>query len=118
MTSLRHQNYRNENNHTNEITKNTCMIKKTVAGFKHKIMSLFKTNTKKDYSKPRKLKIKKQSEEKIIRAIEDRIIRDIKNLFEQKEQDYYKPVRVSNFYSNNYIKYENNGGRNKTLSIK
>ena len=36
----------------------------------------------------------------------DRIFRDIKNLFE----DYYKPVRVNNFWSNNYIEY-------KTLSV-
>ena len=45
------------------------------------------------------------------------IIRDIKNLCEQ-EEDYYKSLRISNFYSNNDIEYENNGGRNKTLSIK
>ena len=30
----------------------------------------------------------------------------------------YKPVRVGNFWSNNYIEYESNGERNKTLSIK
>ena len=51
-------------------------------------------------------------------AIKDRIIRDIKNLFEQEKEDYYKQVRVANFWSRNYIKYESNGGRNKTLSIK
>ena len=45
------------------------------------------------------------------------IIRDIKNLFEQDE-DYYKSLRISHFYSNNDIEYENNGDRNKTLSIK
>ena len=49
-------------------------------------------------------------------AIKDKIIRDIKNLFEQKE-DYYKPVRVVNFCSNNYIEHESNGDRNKTLPI-
>ena len=27
-------------------------------------------------------------------------------------------MRVGNFYGNSYIKYENNGDRNKTLSIK
>ena len=43
---------------------------------------------------------------------------DIKNIFEQEEKEnYYKPVRVSNFWSNNYIEYENNGDRNKTLSV-
>ena len=26
-----------------------------------------------------------------------RIIRDIRNLFEHKEGDYYKPVKVNNF---------------------
>ena len=26
-------------------------------------------------------------------------------------------MRVGNFYSNNYIEYESNGDRNKTLSI-
>ena len=29
-----------------------------------------------------------------------------------------KLARVGNFHSNNYIKYESNGDRNKTLSIK
>ena len=48
----------------------------------------------------RKPKVKKHSENKIIRAIKHRIIRDIKN-----------PVRVSNFYSNNDFEYETNGDR-------
>ena len=31
------------------------------------------------------------------KAIKDRILRDIKNLFEyEEEENYYKPVRVSN----------------------
>ena len=34
-----------------------------------------------------------------------------------KKEDYYKPIRIENFYSNNYIKYESNGDRNKTLSV-
>ena len=32
-------------------------------------------------------------------------------------EDYYKPVRIGNFWSRNYIEYESNGDRNKTLSI-
>ena len=39
------------------------------------------------------------------------------NLFEHEEQNYYKPLTVGNFWSNNYIEYGNNGDRNKTLSI-
>ena len=49
-------------------------------------------------------------------VIKDRVIRDIKNLLE-REEDYYRPVRVGKFYSSNYIKEESNGDRNKTLSV-
>ena len=56
--------------------------------------------------------------EKETKAIKDRILRDIKNLSEQGENEYYhKPVRVSNFWSNNYIEYKNNSDRNKALSV-
>ena len=61
---------------------------------------------------------KKQWEDKIIKAIKDRIYRDIRNLFEQGEEDYYMPVRAGNSYSNNYIEYKSIGDRNKPLSIK
>ena len=107
---------------------------------KDKIVSLFKTNLTKDYSKPTriknvygggkiptKLKIKKQSEDNIItdvrklilekETIKERIIRDIKILLEQ-EEDYYKSIRVDNFCGNNYTEFDSNGDRNKTLSIK
>ena len=80
--------------------------------------------------KPSKLKTQKQPKENIIKsikylfklkkeneAIKDRIIREIRTLFEQ-EDDYYKPIRVGNFWNNNYIEYESNGDRNKNLSVK
>ena len=53
------------------------------------------------------------------KAIKDKILRGIKNFFEHEDKDeyYYKAVRVSNFWSNNYIEYESNGDRNKTLSV-
>ena len=35
--------------------------------------------------------------ERPVTAIKDKIIRDIRNLFEQEEQDHYKPVRVDKF---------------------
>ena len=41
---------------------------------------------------------------------------DFRSLFEHDE-GYQKPVRVGNLQSNNYIQYESNGDRNKTLSI-
>ena len=56
--------------------------------------------------------------EKETKAIKDRILRDINNLFEcEDEKNYQKPVRVINFWSNNYIECESNGGKNKTLSV-
>ena len=44
------------------------------------------------------------------------MLKDIKNLFEcEEEENYYNSVRISNFLSKNYIEYESNGDRNKTL---
>ena len=50
------------------------------------------------------------------RIIKDRIIRDISTLFEQQE-NYYEPKRVTNFWNNNYIKYESNGDKNVSIFI-
>ena len=55
--------------------------------------------------------------EKETKAIKDRILRDIKNLSEHEEENYYKPVRLNSFWSNNYIEYDSSGDRNKTLSV-
>ena len=45
--------------------------------------------------------------EKDSNAIKDKILRGIKNLFEHEEKEnYYKPVRVSNFCSNSYIEID------------
>ena len=54
--------------------------------------------------------------EKEHKAIKDRIIRDVRNLFEYEEEDYCKPVRVDNVWSNSYIEYKSKGDR-KTLSV-
>ena len=39
------------------------------------------------------------------------------NLFKQQE-DNYKPERIGNTFSSNYIEYKSNGNKNKKLSIK
>ena len=52
------------------------------------------------------------------KVIKDRILRDITNPFEQEEENYYKPERVSHFWSNNYIEYKSKGDRSKKLSVK
>ena len=54
---------------------------------------------------------------KKIEVIKDRIIRYIRTLYKQ-EDNYYKPARVGNFLSNNYMKYESSDNRNKCFSVK
>ena len=34
------------------------------------------------------------------------------------EDDYYKPIRTGNACSSNYIEYESNGDKDKSLSVK
>ena len=57
--------------------------------------------------------------EKHNKAIQHIIPRDFRNLFENEEEEknYHKPLSVCNFWSNNYIEYESNNDRNKTLSV-
>ena len=57
-------------------------------------------------------RLKKENEETKVR-----LIRNTRNLFEH-EEDYYKPARVGNFWSNNYTEYDSNNNRSKTLSMK
>ena len=52
-----------------------------------------------------------------ISIVKHRIVKDVRNLFEHEEEDYYKPVRVNKFWSNNYIKYKSKVYR-KALSVK
>ena len=64
------------------------------------------------------LKICSSRPDKETKSIKDRILKDIKNPFEHKEEEnFYKPVTVSNLWSNNYIEYESIGDRSKTLSV-
>ena len=52
------------------------------------------------------------------KAIKDMIVRDIKNFCQHdEEKNYYKPVRVRNFWSKNYNGYESKSDKNKVLSI-
>ena len=46
-------------------------------------------------------------------ATKDRIIRII---FDLEKEDYYKPVKLGNFWSKSYIEYEIDGDRNKIQS--
>ena len=44
------------------------------------------------------------------------MIRDIQTF--EEEDNYYKPIKVGNFWKNYYIEYESNSDKNKSLSVK
>ena len=69
--------------------------------------------------KRRKLKKKIWEKREInVRLIKDRISRDIRICFEQEYHgDYLKSKIVSKFWNRNYIEYEKNGDKNKSLSL-
>ena len=83
------------------------------------IRNLFRLQKKKELNYPAIKDIRNLFRlEKETKAIKNRILTDTKNIFEyEEEENYYKPVRVSNFWSNNYIEYQSSGDRNKTLSF-
>ena len=68
------------------------------------IRNLFRLKKEQNYTGIKDIRNLSRLEEET-KTIKDRILRDIKNLFEHEEekQNYYKPVRVSKFWSNNYI---------------
>ena len=69
---------------------------------------------KKDFTTSKDIRnlfrLKKENE-----SIKDRVIRDTRHLLEHEVEAYYKPIRVGNFCSNSYTKYENNGDRKKNI---
>ena len=48
----------------------------------------------------------------------DKKIKEIKKiLYDPKKEDYYKPIKIHNAFNDNYIEYQSNGDKDKTLSI-
>ena len=67
-----------------------------------------------DIEKEKEDRKKKQNQN----ITKDNIIRDIRLLFEQeKKRRHYEPNRVRNFWNNNYIDYEINGDKHRSLSL-
>ena len=54
---------------------------------------------------------------KEVKEIKDIVLGNIKNLFEyeKEEENYYKSVKVNNFWSSNYVEYKSNGDKNRIL---
>ena len=61
------------------------------------------------------MKLKKKNKKIKDKLKTIKITRDIRTLFEQEQEDYYKPKRVSGFWNNNYIEHESNGKNNNLL---
>ena len=40
-------------------------------------------------------------------------IRQIANLFDEINEDYYKPIKTNDAFNNNYIEYESRGDKDK-----
>ena len=82
------------------------------------IRNLFRLKQELNYTAIKDIRNFLEKKKEII-PIKDGIFRYIKSSFEHEneEENYYKPVRVNNFWSKNYIEYESNGVRNKTLSL-
>ena len=45
-------------------------------------------------------------------------IRQIENLFDEINEDYYKPIKTKGAFNNNYIEYESRGDKDKRLSVR
>ena len=60
----------------------------------------------------------KRKRKTFLKKLKQLKIDSIKNLCEHEEKEnYYKSVRVSIFWSNNFMESRSNGDKNKTLSV-
>ena len=46
---------------------------------------------------------------------EYRGMRDIRNLFDEVDEEYYKPIKTKSAFNGNYIEYESKGDKDKNL---
>ena len=44
-------------------------------------------------------------------------IKDLEHLFEEINEDYYKPILVKSSFNENYKEFESRGDKDKTISI-
>ena len=55
--------------------------------------------------------------QKKIKQLKIEYLEILKIFLSMKKRKNFKLVRINNFWSNNYIEYESNADRNKTLSV-
>ena len=73
--------------------------------------SIAKGNINKDIRNLFRLEKEKEN------CIKDEVLRDMKTLFELDGEDCCESIRTGNAFISNYIEYESNGDKDKTLSI-
>ena len=87
---------------------NAINISKPTKNNKNNIFKSKRKEIKESLMKPSKKKILKS----IIKEIKEILYNPRNNLFKQ-EEDNYKPVRIGNDFSSNYIKYKSNGNKKR-----
>ena len=109
---------------------NAINISKPIKNDKNNIFKSKRKEIKESLMKPPKKKTFESIIKKVKEILHDPIINrdenieEIKKIFDLKknrfkpEEDNYKPVRIGNAFSSNYIEYKSNGDKDKTLSIK
>ena len=96
---------------------------------KKNILKSERKEIKESLMKPSKKEILKSKIKEIKEILYDAIINRDEKIEEIKKilydprnnlfkEDHYKPVRIGNAFSSNYIEYKSNGDKDKTLSIK
>ena len=55
---------------------------------------------------------------KVINPIKEKIIRDIRNLFQEEEENYHKPEELDKLYNKNFIIYESRAIKKKHYQLK
>ena len=53
-----------------------------------------------------------------MQEIKKKILFDPKNNLFKPEEDHYKPIKIDNAFSSNYVEYKSNGNIEKSLSLK
>ena len=119
------------NNNTNNKRDQESIFKSKKGLYKPGRNSLFKLKRekiKKSLFKPVRKNLFKSKIEEIKEILHDPIINrnekieeikkvsyDLRNNLFKPEKDHYKPVRIGNAFSSNYIQYEKNGDKYKSL---
>ena len=68
--------------------------------------------------KPRK-KQKKRSIDKLLITVDKLIlkVKQLKKNISKPKKDIYKPTKISGAFSDNFVEYQSNGNRNRSISI-